>query len=144
MLLKHANISLDEYAKLASLVETKLFTGTENNADEILGLMTLLDNLRETIGEKLTPCGCAVTLLDYGKNKIAVIKEIRTAIPGCGLKEAKDISESLPKAILQNVPYPQAKALADKFEAVGAKYRLDLPIVEHHQLHRDNSDRDEE
>src|SRR5688500_3056305 len=40
--------------------------------------------------------------------KIAVIKEVRAAVPGLGLAEAKALVESAPKPIKEGVPKPEA------------------------------------
>ena len=42
-----------------------------------------------------------VTLKEFGSNKIAVIKAVREVTP-LGLKEAKDLVEAAPKAVLEN------------------------------------------
>ena len=60
-----------------------------------------------------------VTLTGIGANKIAVIKEIR-AITELGLKEAKDLVDSAPKAIKENVTKEEAEEIKKKIEATGA------------------------
>jgi len=60
-----------------------------------------------------------VTLTGIGSNKIAVIKEIR-AITELGLKEAKDLVDSAPKAIRENVTKEEAEEIKKKIEATGA------------------------
>ena len=64
-----------------------------------------------------------VTLKDAGAEKIKVIKEIR-AITGLGLKEAKDLVESAPKAVKEEVLKDEAEAIKKQLEAVGAKVEL--------------------
>ena len=44
-----------------------------------------------------------VTLQDIGPNKIEVIKAVRELVPGLGLKEAKELVESAPAPIKENV-----------------------------------------
>ena len=44
-----------------------------------------------------------VTLKDIGPNKIEVIKAVRELVPGLGLKEAKELVESAPAAIKENI-----------------------------------------
>ena len=60
-----------------------------------------------------------VTLTGIGSNKIAVIKEVR-AITELGLKEAKDLVDSAPKAIKENVTKEEAEEIKKKIEATGA------------------------
>ena len=64
-----------------------------------------------------------VILKEAGPNKISVIKEVR-AITGLGLKEAKDLVESAPKAIKENAPKAEAEEIQKKLEAAGAKVEL--------------------
>ena len=54
-----------------------------------------------------------------GEKKIEVIKEVR-AITGLGLKEAKDLVDSAPKAVLENVSKEDAEAAAPKLRDAGA------------------------
>ena len=64
-----------------------------------------------------------VTLTGVGSNKIAVIKEIR-AITELGLREAKDLVDSAPKAIKENVTKEEAEEIKKKIEATGATIEL--------------------
>ena len=64
-----------------------------------------------------------VFLSDFGSNKIAVIKEVRT-ITGLGLKEAKDLVEGAPKSLKQGVPKAEADEMKKTLEAAGAKVEL--------------------
>ena len=64
-----------------------------------------------------------VVLADGGANKINVIKAVRE-ITGLGLKEAKDLVESAPKAVKEGVPKADAEKLKAKLEAEGAKVEL--------------------
>ena len=65
----------------------------------------------------------AVLLKQFGDKKIQVIKEVR-AITDLGLKEAKDLVESAPKSIKENVSKEEAEELKKKLEAVGAVVEL--------------------
>ena len=64
-----------------------------------------------------------VVLASAGDQKINVIKEVR-AITGLGLKEAKEIVESAPKEIKEDVPTAEANELKEKLEGVGATIEL--------------------
>jgi len=64
-----------------------------------------------------------IILKEAGANKIGVIKEVR-AITGLGLKEAKDLVESAPKAVKENAPKAEAEDIKKKLEAAGAKVEL--------------------
>jgi len=64
-----------------------------------------------------------VVLTSYGEKKINVIKEVR-ALTGLGLKEAKDVVESAPKAIKEGVSKDEAEVLKKKLEDAGATVEL--------------------
>lgn len=64
-----------------------------------------------------------VILADAGSNKIAVIKELR-ALTQLGLKEAKDLAESAPKAVLEGASKDAANEAKAKLEAAGAKVEI--------------------
>ncbi|MFD9736107.1 50S ribosomal protein L7/L12 [Umezawaea sp. NPDC059074] len=62
-----------------------------------------------------------VVLESAGDKKIQVIKVVREVVSGLGLKEAKELVESAPKAILEKVAKDAAEAAKEKLEAAGAK-----------------------
>ena len=64
-----------------------------------------------------------VTLTDIGGNKINVIKAVRE-VTSLGLKEAKDLVESAPKAVKEGVSKDEAAAIKKKFEEAGAKVEV--------------------
>jgi len=60
-----------------------------------------------------------VVLEGYGDNKIAVIKVVRE-LTGLGLKEAKDVVEGAPKAVLEGVNKDKAEEAEGKLKDAGA------------------------
>ncbi|MBU4306065.1 MAG: 50S ribosomal protein L7/L12 [Candidatus Omnitrophica bacterium] len=64
-----------------------------------------------------------VVLAAIGDKKIQVIKEIRT-ITSLGLKEAKDLVDSAPKAVKENVSKEEALEIKKKLEEQGATVEL--------------------
>ena len=60
-----------------------------------------------------------VVLEGFGENKIQVIKVVRE-LTSLGLKEAKEVVESAPKAVLEGVKKEDAEAAKEKLEAAGA------------------------
>jgi large subunit ribosomal protein L7/L12 len=64
-----------------------------------------------------------VVLLDFGAKKIEVIKAVRE-VTSLGLKEAKDLVESVPKVVKEGVPKAEAEAIKKKFEDAGAKAEI--------------------
>jgi large subunit ribosomal protein L7/L12 len=64
-----------------------------------------------------------VILASVGDKKINVIKEVR-GITGLGLKEAKDLVESAPKAIKEGATKDEAEEMKKKLEEAGATIEL--------------------
>jgi large subunit ribosomal protein L7/L12 len=61
-----------------------------------------------------------VVLEGAGDKKIQVIKVVREVVSGLGLKEAKELVESAPKAVLEKVNKEAAEAAKEKLEGAGA------------------------
>ncbi|MBT5092991.1 MAG: 50S ribosomal protein L7/L12 [Halobacteriovoraceae bacterium] len=108
------------------------------SAMSVLDVANLVKELEEKFGVSAAPVAVAgaagaaateekdeftVMLTDIGAKKINVIKEVR-AITGLGLKEAKDLVESAPKAVKEGASKAEAAELKAKLEAVGAKVEL--------------------
>ncbi len=64
-----------------------------------------------------------VVLNSFGDNKIAVIKAVR-AVTGLGLKEAKELVESVPSTVKEGVNKEDSEALKQQFEEAGAKVEI--------------------
>jgi large subunit ribosomal protein L7/L12 len=62
-----------------------------------------------------------VILTEAGSNKIGVIKEVRAAVPGLGLAEAKALVEGAPKTLKEGATKEEAAEIKKKLEAAGAK-----------------------
>lgn len=65
-----------------------------------------------------------VVLVDFGANKIGVIKAVRELVSGLGLAEAKTLVEGAPKAIKTAVSKDDAAAAKKKLEDAGAKVEV--------------------
>jgi large subunit ribosomal protein L7/L12 len=65
-----------------------------------------------------------VMLKDFGDNKISVIKAVRQAL-GLGLKEAKELVESAPKAVKEGVAKEEAEQLVKDLKEAGANAELE-------------------
>ncbi len=106
----------------------------------VLDLANLVKELETTFGVSAAPVAVAgagggaaaaaeekteftVVLTAGGDKKINVIKEVR-AIPGLGLKEAKDLVEGAPKTVKDGVAKAEAEEIKKKLEAAGAKVEL--------------------
>jgi large subunit ribosomal protein L7/L12 len=64
-----------------------------------------------------------VVLTGYGENKIAVIKVVRAAT-GLGLKEAKEVVETAPKAVKEGVSKEDADKLKEDIEGAGGSVEI--------------------
>ena len=65
----------------------------------------------------------SVVLKDIGANKISVIKAVRE-VTTLGLKEAKELVESAPKAVKEEVNKDEAATAKQKLEAAGATIEI--------------------
>jgi len=64
-----------------------------------------------------------VILTDAGANKIKVLKIVRE-ITGLGLKEAKELVDSLPKPVKEGASKEEADAVKAQIEAEGGKVEI--------------------
>ena len=65
-----------------------------------------------------------VILTEIGANKIAVIKEVRAAVSGLGLADAKALVEGAPKPIKEGVNKEEAESIKKKLEESGAQVEI--------------------
>ena len=65
-----------------------------------------------------------IILKEVGANKIGVIKEVRAAVPGLGLAEAKALVEGAPKTVREGATKEEAEEIKKKLEAAGAKAEI--------------------
>lgn len=64
-----------------------------------------------------------VVIAETGQSKINVIKVVR-AVTDLGLKEAKELVDSAPKAVKEGIPQAEADELKAKLEEAGATVEL--------------------
>ena len=64
-----------------------------------------------------------VVLIGTGDKKIQVIKVVRE-VTGLGLKEAKDVVDSAPKAVKEKVSKQEAEEVKKRLEEVGANVEV--------------------
>ena len=64
-----------------------------------------------------------VVMSSFGNSKVPVIKVVR-AITGMGLKEAKDLVESVPATIRETIGKDEAEEVKKKLEEAGATVEL--------------------
>ena len=69
------------------------------------------------------PSEVTITLASAGANKIAVLKIVRE-VTGLGLKEAKDLVDTAPKPIKENVKKEEADEIKKKIEEAGGTVEI--------------------
>jgi large subunit ribosomal protein L7/L12 len=112
------NISVLELSQLVKTLETELGVSAAAAAPVVVAAGGAA---AAAVVEEQTEF--TVTLTDIGGNKINVIKVVRE-VTALGLKEAKDLVESAPKAIKEGVTKDEAAAIKKKFEDAGAKVEV--------------------
>ena len=99
----------------------------------VLELAELVDAIQEEFGVTAAVAGGAaaaeektefdVVLTSFGDAKMPVIKAVKDAL-GLGLKEAKEVVESAPKALKEGVSKAEAEELKTKLEEAGATIEI--------------------
>jgi ribosomal protein L7/L12 len=80
-----------------------------------------------------------VVLTGFGENKIGLIKFVREQT-GLGLKEAKDLVESLPKPLKKGLSSDEAEKLAEEVDAAGGTCKLKkVTLLDKHAWHNGNA-----
>jgi len=69
------------------------------------------------------PTEFTATLTEIGANKINVIKVVRE-LTALGLREAKELVDTAPKAVKENVSKDEAEAVKTKLAEVGATVEI--------------------
>ncbi|XZR53148.1 MAG: 50S ribosomal protein L7/L12 [Enterobacteriaceae bacterium] len=103
------SMTIKEISEFISIIEKKY---NINSNFEINNF----NNVKKVVEEKTE---FNVILKSYNSNKISVIKAVRSAI-GLGLKEAKDLVESAPVILKENLNKIDAENLKSKIEISGA------------------------
>jgi len=112
-----SSLSVIEAAELSKLLEEKWGV----SAAAPVAVAAPAAGVSETAAEEKSEFDLVLT--EFGSNKIAVIKEVRT-ITGLGLKEAKDLVEGAPKPLKQGIAKAEAEEMKKSLEAAGAKAEL--------------------
>jgi large subunit ribosomal protein L7/L12 len=112
-------LSVLELSELVKVLEEKF--GVSAAAPMMMGAMPAAAGAASAGAEEQTEF--TVELTDAGANKINVIKVVRE-VTGVGLKEAKDLVDSAPKPVKENIAKAEAEELKKKLEEAGAKVTL--------------------
>lgn len=106
-----------EIVELTKLMEEKFHITAS------VSTQTTQSQVKVTPEENETEKFFDVVLSEFGENKIAVIKAIRTAT-NLGLKEAKQLVDSVPSVVKKQLPENLAKEMKDLLEKSGASVKL--------------------
>lgn len=104
-------LTLLEAAQLSKMLQEKW--GVSAAAPVAVAGVPMAAAAAEAVVEEEEKTEFTVVLKDVGPKKIQVIKAVRTFRPDLGLKEAKDLVDSAPVKVLENVPKDQAEAAAN-------------------------------
>jgi len=116
-----SKLTVLEAADLSKMLEEKWGVSAAAAAPMAMAMPAVGGDAGAAVAEEKTEFD--VVLAAIGEKKINVIKEVR-AITGLGLKEAKDLVESAPKAIKEGATKAEAEELKKKLEEVGATVEL--------------------
>jgi len=111
-------LSVLELADLVKALEEKFGV----SAQPVVASAPSVSNGGNVSGEAEAPeakTAFTVILKDAGQSKIQVIKVLREVV-GMGLKEAKELTDSVPKPVKENVSQKEAEELKKKLEEAGA------------------------
>jgi len=116
---------IDEVAELTVLELSELVTALEDKfgvtAAAPVGFAAGPGPAVAEVAEEQTEF--SVILTSFGEKKIQVIKEVR-AVTDLGLKEAKELVESVPTPVKEGLSKEDAEAIKEKLEAAGASAEL--------------------
>jgi large subunit ribosomal protein L7/L12 len=115
-----SGLTLLETSELVKLLETKL--GVSAAAPVAAAAPAAAGGAAAPAAEAKTTFD--VILKEVGANKIGVIKEVRAAVAGLGLAEAKALVEGAPKTVREGVTKEEAEEVKKKLEAAGAKVEV--------------------
>ena len=115
-----SGLTLLETSELVKLLETKL--GVSAAAPVAAAAPAAGGGAAAPAAEAKTAFD--VILKEVGANKIGVIKEVRAAVPGLGLAEAKALVEGAPKTVREGATKEEAEEIKKKLEAAGAKAEI--------------------
>jgi large subunit ribosomal protein L7/L12 len=113
------SLTLLEAAELTEMLEEKW--GVSAAAPVAMGMMPMGGAAEAAAEEEKTEFD--VVLKEIGPKKINVIKEVR-ALTTLGLKEAKDVVDGAPNAVMEAVSKEAAEEAKAKLEAAGAVVEL--------------------
>lgn len=120
---KLSNEELIEAFKELTIIELSEFVKLFEETFEVTAAAVAVAGPAAAAEEAEEKTDFDVILEAAGDKKIAVIKEVR-AITSLGLKEAKDLVDSAPKAVLEGATKEAAEKAKAQLEEAGARVTL--------------------
>ncbi len=115
------NMTVLELAELVKALEEKF--GVSAQAPAVVAAAGAPQAAGAEGGQQEEKTEFSVYITAIGDKKIQVIKEVR-AVTNLGLKEAKELVESMSKPVVENVDKKTAEEIKAKLEAAGATVEL--------------------
>ena len=116
-----SGLTLLETSELVKLLETKL--GVSAAAPVAAAAAPAAGGAAAPAAEAKTAFDIILKTVDPAK-KIGVIKEVRAAVAGLGLAEAKALVEGAPKTVREGVAKEEAEEIKKKIEAAGGTVEI--------------------
>ena len=116
-----SGLTLLETSELVKLLETKL--GVSAAAPVAAAAAPAAGGAAAPAAEAKTAFDIILKAVDPAK-KIGVIKEVRAAVAGLGLAEAKALVEGAPKTVREGVAKEEAEEIKKKIEAAGGTVEI--------------------
>jgi large subunit ribosomal protein L7/L12 len=116
-----SGLTLLETSELVKLLETKL--GVSAAAPVAAAAAPAAGGAAAPAAEAKTAFDIILKAVDPAK-KIGVIKEVRAAVAGLGLAEAKALVEGAPKTVREGVTKEEADEIKKKIEAAGGTVEI--------------------
>jgi large subunit ribosomal protein L7/L12 len=120
---KLTNEELIEAFKELTIIELSEFVKLFEETFEVTAAAVAVAGPAAAAAEEEEQTAFDVILEHPGDKKIAVIKEVR-AITSLGLKEAKDLVDSAPKAVVEGVTKEAAEKAVAQLQEAGARVTL--------------------
>jgi len=115
-----SGLTLLETSELVKLLETKLGVSA---AAPVAAAAPSAGGAAAPVAEAKTAFDVILKTVDAAK-KIGVIKEVRAAVAGLGLAEAKALVEGAPKTVREGVTKEEAEEIKKKIEAAGGTVEI--------------------
>jgi large subunit ribosomal protein L7/L12 len=115
-----SGLTLLETSELVKLLETKLGVSA---AAPVAAAAAPAAGAAAPVAEAKTSFDLILKSIDPAK-KIGVIKEVRAAVPGLGLAEAKALVEGAPKTVREGMTKEEADEVKKKIEAAGGTVEI--------------------